>query len=249
MNVFYLILIIVGALLGIASFFAFFAKLAVWRTYVKGNSTRLDSGLTGEQAANMLLEKLNLSEVEVKQLNWFTASIYGNHYNARKKVIYLRKNIFSKSTVTAVSLATQKVALAIQHKNKDKSFIVKSKLQPVIILAPVLFIPLALVGIIFELIILHSNIGTLSIVFIIIGLLFYLLAFIFTLVNLPVEKKANTMAMKIIAETNIIEEDKQNLVRKIYKAYIISYVADFIMALLYLIQFILKLLFKFVENK
>lgn len=248
MSIIYILLIAVGVLIGIASLFALISRLIIWGTYVKGNSTLTDNGLTAEETANMLLEQLDLSDVKVEQLGWFKASMYGNHYSARKKTIYLRKNIFNKATITAVALATQKVALAVQHKNKDKSFAVKSKLQPFILLAPILFIPLALVGVLLDFAI-SSQVGTISIVSIILGLLFYLLAFIFTLVNIPVEKKANAMAMKMIVETNIIEANQQGLVKKVYKAYILAYIADFIMSLLYLVQFILRIVFKILERK
>lgn len=243
MNALYIIFIIVGALLGIAYIFALISKLAVWRSYVKGNGTPTENGLTGEEAATMLLEKLELSDVKVEKLSWFMASMYGNHYNARTKTIYLRNNILKKPTVTSVALAIQKVALAVQHKNEDKAFKLKSKLQPLIVLAPILFVPLALIGVVLD-VALRGNIGVVSVIFLIIGLLFYLIAFIFTLINIPVEKNANKMALSIIKETNIIDASQHKLSEKIYKSYMVSYVADFIMSSLYLIYFILKVVLK-----
>lgn len=243
MSVLVISLIVVGILLGVAYLFALISKSVVLGVYLKGNRTTTQNGLTGEQAANMLLEELKLPGVEVKMLGWIRAILYGNHYNARTKTIYLRRNILKKSTLTSVALAIQKVALAIQHKNNEKAFKTKAALQSFIILAPVLFIPLSLVGIIADLA-LNSNVGVISAIFVGVALLFYLVAFVFTLINIPVEKKANATAMEIIKETNIVEEKQQEGIKKIYKAYLVSYVADFIMASLQLIYFILKLLAK-----
>lgn len=235
-----LIAVIIAGLVLAAVIFAVFAKIYVGISYLSGNSTPAKNGLTGEQTAALLLERLDIQNVQVKKLSWFASIIYGNHYNARKKTIYLRANIYNKSTVTSVGLATQKVGLVMQHVNGEKKFKVKAALQPFIILAPILFVPLSVLGVILDFV-LFRNIGVLTLVFIAFGFLFYLAAFIFTLMSIPVEKKANKFAMEAIEKSNILEGSEQEKVRKIYKAYIISYVADFIMSVLYLLKYILKI--------
>lgn len=237
-----LLAIIILVIVGVALAFASFAKTYVWFSYVKGNYATTQNGLTGEQAATLLLEKLNIPGVKIQKANWWSAIMFGNHYNARRKTIYLRGNIYNKSTVTSVGLAVQKVGLVLQDINGDKKFKVKAALQPFIFLAPILFVPLSLVGLLLDLV-LFKNLGVLTLVFIGIAFLFYLMAFIFTLVTIPVENKANKSALEIIKKTNILQEgSEQDRVKRIYKAYLISYVADFIISLMYLIKYALKIL-------
>lgn len=242
-----LIAIIISAIVLGAVVFASFAKTYVWFSYVSGNSTQTRNGLTGEQVATLLLERLEITDVRVERLGWFAGIIYGNHYNARRKTIYLRKNIYNKSTVTSVGLAVQKVGLVIQDKNGEKKFKVKAALQPFIFLAPILFVPFSVLGIILDTF-LFKNIGVLTLVFVGVAFLFYLAAFIFLLMSIPVEKKANKFALDAIKKSNVLEGSEQEKVRKIYKAYILSYVADFIMSVLYLLKYILKILNVFTKK-
>jgi Zn-dependent membrane protease YugP len=236
-----LLAIILVGVIGAALIFAVVAKSYVWISYVKGNYTAANNGLTGEQAATLLLNNLNLTDVKIQKASWFAAIVYGNHYNARKKTIYLRGNIFNKSTITSISLAVQKVGLVIQDVNKEKKFKVKAALQPFIFLAPILFVPLSLLGLLLDLV-LFKNIGVVTLVFIGLAFLFYLTAFIFTVVTIPVENKANKLALEMIQKTNLLDESEQDKVKRIYKAYLISYVADLIISLLYLIKYALKLI-------
>lgn len=240
MGILEIILLILGVLVGAAVLFASFARLYVFSVYLSGNRKQASNGLTGEQASQMLLQQLGINDVTVEKMGFFRALIYGNHYNPRKKIIYLRGNIFNRSTVTSVALAVQKVGLVIQDINNDKSFKIKAKLQPFIFLAPILFVPLVLVGIAIDLV-LASNIGIFSVILTAVGFLFLLLSLIFTFVTVKAENKANKTALEIIEQTNLLEDSEQKRVKQVYKAYLISYVADFIMSVLYLLKYILKI--------
>ena len=244
MGVLELILLIVGVLVGAAVLFASFARTYVFTVYLSGNRKQASNGLTGEQAAQALLNQLDIKDVSVRKLGFFQAVLYGNHYNPRKKTIFLRRNILNKSTVTANALAVQKVGLVIQDRNNDKAFKIKAKLQPFIVLAPILFVPLVLVGVAID-IALTSNIGIFSVILGSSAFLFLLLSLIFTLVTIKAENKANKTAVEIIEQTNLLEDSEQKRVKRIYKAYLVSYVADFIMSVLYLLRYILRIATRF----
>src|SRR5699024_8052865 len=113
--------------------------------------------------------------------------LFGNHYSVMRKTIYLRKNIIDSSSVTAVGIATQKVCLAIQHKNKDKSFIFRYVLQILTLFTPLLFYVSIAVGLIIDIVTKFSGLPTIIGLFV--GLGFYLLTFILQIVNIKVEKK------------------------------------------------------------
>jgi Zn-dependent membrane protease YugP len=239
-DVYSILLIVISILLGAAVLFAVIAKMLVWIRYSTYNSKKTENGLTAQQTALLFLQKLNMHEVEVKKLNWVSAFIYGNHYNARRKTIYLRGNIFDKASVTATALALQKVGLAILDRNGDKKLKTRSFLQPIVILAPILFVPLSIVGILLDLV-LFRNIGIVSVIFIGFAGLFYIAAFIVTVLAIPVEKNANKVALEMLTQTNLLSDVETSYVQKIFKTYLISYIADFIVSLLYLIKYILKI--------
>ena len=73
-----------------------------------------------------------------------------------------------------------------------------------------------------------------------IGLLFILFGFIVTLLNIPVEKKAMERA-QVILENELTGEEMVT-VKKIFRSYLVEYVLQFIIAILRIIQLILKIL-------
>lgn len=237
------LLAIVGILLGIAWVVAVVLKAIVAIRYQKSNHTPAKNGLTGEQTARLLLDNLGLQDVQIKKLNWFSGLIYGNNYNAKKKTIYIRSNISNKSTVTAIGISCQKVGLAILDHNGDKTLKIRSSLQPFVVLAPILFVPMALVGLFADLF-LFDSIGVLTAIFIGMAFLYYILAFIVTLLNIPVENRGNKLALELMEKTNFLDEEERVLIEKVFKSYKLSYIADFILALLYIIKMILKILIK-----
>ena len=128
------------------------------------------------------------------------------------KTIFLRKNILDSSSVTAVGIATQKVCLAIQHKNKDKSFIFRYILQILTLFTPLLFYGAIAVGLIIDLITQFTGIPTIIGLFVGIG--FYFLVFVFQIINIKVEKKANNQAIEILQSANIFNEQEIETFRK-----------------------------------
>ncbi|MEG1751502.1 MAG: zinc metallopeptidase [Clostridia bacterium] len=232
-------LIIVGILIIVASLWAGIARIKIFTSYNKFNKIENQSGLTGETAALLLLDRAGLTDVKVKPLGFFRMLMYGNSYSLGKKTIYLRKNIFNKTSITAVGLAVQKVGLAIMHQQKDKKLKARSIVQPLIVFAPVMFIPISIMGFLIDLFLFNMN-GISSLIGVAIASVLYIAAFVFVILNIPVEKKANTIAMDIMTQTNFLTQEERSDISVVFKAYISAYVADFVISILYIIQFILK---------
>ena len=62
--------------------------------------------------------------------------------------------------------------------------------------------------------------------------------FIVTLLNIPVEKKANRLALQLMEEYGLATGKELKTMQKVYGAYIASYVAQFILQMLRLIQWV-----------
>ena len=75
---------------------------------------------------------------------------------------------------------------------------------------------------------------------ILIGLLFILFGFIVTLLNIPVEKKAMERA-QVILENELTGEEMVTI-KKIFRSYLVEYVLQFVIAIMRIIQLILKIL-------
>lgn len=232
---------IVSGLIVIGLVIALIVQIVLIIKYKKYNKTVLENGLTSQQTARSLLDANGLQNVQIKKLGFFRRILlFGNHYSVMKKTIYLRKNILDSSSVTAVGIATQKVCLAVQHKNKDKGFIFRYVLQILTLFTPLLFYGSIVIGLIIDIITTFTGIPTL--IGLLVGLGFYFLIFVFQIVNIRVEKKANEQAIEILRNANIFNEQEIATFQDLLKLYIIADIITLVLSVLKLILQILKIL-------
>lgn len=239
--------IIVGVLIALCSLFVIVARIVLIAKYSKLNREKNNSGYTAFAAARALLDGSGMKDVQVKQCGFFRALILGNYYSRRTNTIYLRKNIANKDSIMAVGVALQKVGIVVQDKQGDKKTVLRNKMLPFVLFAPTLFIPIVIIGTILDFTVFGGT-GTTSLISIIIGLAFYISALIFNLLNISVEKKANNKAIEIMQQTNFCDEEEREKIKSAFQAYILAYISEFVLSLLKLIQFILKLAIKLVSS-
>lgn len=237
------IAVVFGLLLTVGSIFEYAVFFNAMRCRAKNSN-----GLTGNQTATMLLETLGMNDIQIKKSHWFTGLFWSNYYNPKKKTIYLRRSIYDRASIAAIGVATQQVALAVQDNNGEKSFKLKSKFQPYIFLAPILFIPISLLGIVVDLII-TKGLGIVSLIFVAIGFVLLIASFILLIKSLPAEKKANAAALDIMEQTNLLNDSERIKIKKFYKIMILKYVADYIFMTIYFIGLFFKILGKVAKKK
>ena len=246
-NGIFLAIIIVSVLIGIVAVVSIVARLIIFFTYFRNNRRKNSIGLTGKEAARKLLDEAQLQEVEVVKANWLVALIFGNSYRGRKKEIRLRRGIINKKSITSVGLACQKVGLALQDKEGDKKFRFKDRMEFITMFAPASFVPIVVVGLLVDIFAFKFT-GWVTLIFLLIATIYFLLSFIVLLYTIPVEKKACKKALEIMEQTNFLNEEERGYINGLYKAYILAYICDFILALLYIIKMILKILFKMTKK-
>ena len=231
----------VGAALLIMAVVALVMWILVMVRYTSTNNMTLQSGEDSFNAARKMLNKFGLGDIEVKTAGFFRAWIYGNYYDMKKKTIYLRGNISSKNSITAVGLALQKVGLARLCEDGDAKAVARYKLKKLGIFGPFMFIPLILLGAMID-IFLFDDLGIMSMAGIVSGIIFVIAGFIETLLTIPVEKKANEMAMEMIEESGYMTAEEKAGLKKVFDTYILAYICDFIVAILRMIQLVLRLI-------
>ena len=94
--------------------------------YSKYKKVNTEKGLTGEEVARKLLDKHGLQDIKVQQVS----GTLSDHYDPKGRVIRLSQDIFSKSTVAAVSVACHECGHAIQDKNNFVFLRIRSSLVP-----------------------------------------------------------------------------------------------------------------------
>ena len=224
-----LILVIVAALI---------AQIFVAVGYWQGNRVQNSLGLTGEEFARRLLDANGMQDVQVKKCGILRTLLFGNHYSIMKRTVYLRTFTIKKASVTSVGdrgAEGRPCGNAPQRRQADDR---ARQIAGICIFAPSLFLPLLIIGLVVDLLVIHFLVFT--IVAIVIGLLFIVFSFVVTLLNIPVEKRAMVRAKEWLNASLTPEEN--NRIEKIFRCYMVEYVLQFIIAILRLIQLILKIL-------
>lgn len=242
-------LIVVAVLLLVASVVAGILRIMIFFNYYVLNRQQTAAGYTGCTAAQKLLSDLGYNDIRVEKCGLFRALIFGNHYNPKKKIVYLLPSAYKRGNLTSVGLALQKVGLAIEDK---RSGIIRARwgLQKFAIFGPILFIPIVLVGAILDLVIYiqtgssFSGVGML--IAACVGLSFFIASFVLSLLTLKVEKKANRETLEILKGTDFLTPEEQVKVAKVFRLYHLMYLADFLINVLELVKLILKILLQIV---
>lgn len=232
--------IIVSAVILVMVLVVIVMRIYLMVAYHEGNIQQTKSGKTSSEVAREALDKAGLKHIRVERAGFFRAFFIGNCYSITNKTIYLRKGIYNKDSVTAVALALQKVGLAKLCESGNAMTRTRNIMQILSLIGPMLFVPVVLLGCVIDFV-LFSVFGVFSIIGIAVGFVLVFSGLISTLLSLPVEKKANAMALEMINETGVLTKDEVVVVQKVFKAYIVSYVCEFIVAVLRIVQIVLEI--------
>ena len=215
----YILVMIVGALISGA------AALWVRSSYSKYSKQKSNSGLTGAQAARMILDRNNLTNVRVEPV----AGKLTDHYDPRSKVVRLSESNFRDSTIAGVSVAAHEVGHAIQDASGYVPMKLRSGLVPIVNFGGQLWTPLFFMAIITGV---STGIGNL---FIQLAVIAFAGVLAFHVVTLPVEINASTRAYGLLTRYGILSATEAGGTRRVLTAAAFTYIAAALTSLLTLI--------------
>lgn len=207
--------------------------------YVKFNKRKNSIGKTGEEIARQILDDNELEDINVKCSG---SILFGNSYSHYFKKVRLRRLTWQKDSVSALAMASQKSCLAILDKENDPDMRTRIKLTPLIYFGPIACIPLILIGIVLDLLILHTNDLRFTVIFAGLGLLIYFISFIMSIKTLKTEVKAQKKAYSVLKESNMASDEEIGMLKELFKLYNIEYINNIIISLLELILRVLQLI-------
>ena len=232
---------VVCGLLIIVSIFALGVSIFLAISYVRYNKKQNSCGKTGEQIARKILDHHELGHIKVSK----TGSImFGNSYSHYFKKVRLRRLTWQKRSVTSLAMAAQKSALAVLDKENDKDMRTRIRLTPLIYFGPIAFVPMVVIGVLLDVLL---STGFCGILFTVLGLGFYLLSFVMSILVLKTEKKAQKRAYEIMKEEGLATEEELESCKKLFRLYNIEYINDMVIALLELIYRVLQII-AYVQN-
>ncbi|MCQ2551040.1 MAG: zinc metallopeptidase [Clostridia bacterium] len=204
-------------LLLIAIVFTFYAQARVSSAFRKYSRIANKRGITGAEAARLVLDRNGLSDVEIN----LTRGSLTDNYNPKDRTLNLSETVYGSRSIAAVSVACHEVGHAIQHSQKYTPLVVRNSIFPVVNFSSKLTWPLIIVG----LILLSSGSWELGNMLFNIGLIAFLCIVAFHLVTLPVEFNASSRAIDELLAYGIVDTTEVKGSKKVLKAAALTYVA------------------------
>ena len=212
-------LIIVAAVLSLI------AQWKVSSTFKKYSKVASMRGVTGAQAADMILRNNGITDVAIQRVSGSLT----DHYNPAQKTLNLSETVYSSSSVAAIGVAAHECGHAIQHAKGYGPLSIRSKLVPVANIGSKLSWIFIMAGIFFGLNQLLINIG----------IILFSAAVLFQIVTLPVEFNASSRALDNIESIGILTSDETSQSRKVLSAAALTYVAAAASAILQLLRLVI----------
>jgi hypothetical protein len=198
------------------------AALWVRTSYKKYSKEMSASGLTGAQTARMILDRNNLTNVQVEPV----AGQLTDHYDPRSKTVRLSEGNFAQNSIAAVSVAAHEVGHAIQDASGYLPMKLRAGIFPVVAFSSQIWVYLFIAGIFIGG---ASGAGQL---FIQLAAILFLAVLAFHVVTLPVEINASTRAYGLLTRYGVLSAREAGGTRRVLTAAAFTYIAAALTAVL-----------------
>ncbi len=222
-DIYYLILVLP------AVFFAMWASSKVNSTYKKYENVYNSRGITGAQAARMVLDNNGLTNVKIERISGQLT----DHYDPKANIVRLSDGVYSSSSTAAVGIACHEVGHAMQYAEDYAPAKLRMAIVPITNFGSKLAMPLILIGV------LLSTLSALSFYFVYAGIACFGLSTFFQLITLPTEFNASKRAIDSIEANGILYDSEIEGTKKVLTAAALTYVAALAVSVTQLLRLLL----------
>ncbi len=202
------------------------AQSRVQNTYRKYASIPSNMGMTGEQVAEMILQRMGVDNVRVEPI----AGELTDHYDPSAKTVRLSEVVYGSTSLAAAAVAAHECGHVLQDVQGYSPMNIRAALVPAASFGSNIGPALIILGIM---------LGAAGGIFINIGIVVFLAVILFHLVTLPVEFDASNRALHLIDKLGILQGEEHRAARQVLNAAAWTYVATAFYALLQLIQLLM----------
>lgn len=206
------------------------AQFRVKSTYQKYAQIDSSMGMTGAQVAEKILQRMGIDNVSVEPI----AGELTDHYDPSAKAVRLSEVVYGSTSLAAAAVAAHECGHVLQDVKGYQPMNIRAALVPAANLGSNLGPILIMLGFGF------SALGSISTMFINIGIALFLGVVLFHVVTLPVEFDASSRALRIINDLGILQGEENRGAKKVLDAAALTYVATALYSILQLVQLLLS---------
>lgn len=203
---------------------ALWAQHNVNSTFTKYSAVYSRRGITGAQAASIVLRRNGITNVRIEEI----PGKLTDHYEPGANVIRLSNSVYHSTSVASIGVACHEAGHAVQYAKGYSPIRVRAAIIPLTRAGSALSLPLLLLGIILN----SQNLA-------IFGIALFGLSTLFQLITLPVEINASRRALASIQDAGILYDDEYPMARKTLTAAALTYVAALAVSLAQLLRLII----------
>jgi Zn-dependent membrane protease YugP len=200
------------------------AQMKLHSAYGKYSQVVVDSGMTGAQAARLILDHAGLNGMAVEEVEGHLS----DHFDPAKGALFLSSDNFHGRTIAAVGVAAHEAGHALQQQAGYAMYNLRTALVPITQIASYAWMGIIVVGMFLHLIP-H---------FLLIAVAIFSVLTLFQLVTLPVEYDASARAKEQLFRLGLVRETEREGVSKVLDAAALTYVAALVGSVLQLFYYI-----------
>ena len=214
------IIILIPALL-----LAFWAQQNVKGSFEKFKRVPNSKRITGAEVAREILDRNSLQKISITR----GTSYLCDHYNPATKTICLSPEVYTGTSISALSISAHETGHALQHAEGYNALIARAKLFPVVNISSQASMPLFFIGLL-------TSIPSLMYL----GIILFSATLLFQIITLPVEFNASSRALNQIRGYYTDNSQEIAHCQKMLKAAALTYVAAALMSLANLLRLLMR---------
>lgn len=200
------------------------AQANITSKFNKYSKIRSKRGMTGAEAAQMVLNYNNYRDISIKRI----PGSLSDYFNPMNKEVALSDTSFHDSSIASLAVALHEIGHVIQFKEGYIPLKVKSYMVPAVNFGSRLSFPILLAGVFLS----QQKLIT-------IGLALFSLTLLFQIITLPVEFDASRRAIVALERTRILDESEIPGAKDMLRSAALTYVAATLATALQLLRLFL----------
>ena len=202
---------------------------ATWRTkstFSKYSRVGSRSGMTGAQAAELMLKRHGVSGVRIERSGGWLS----DHYDPSKKALRLSEDVYSSQSLSAIGVACHEAGHAMQDAQGYGMLSLRTALVPATNFSSTFAYILLIGGFLLQ----FSGL-------IFLGVCLFSVGVVFSLITLPVEWDASRRAKVAMDEARMLSPEENRHASKVLNAAFLTYLAAAVTSVLTLVYYLIRL--------